>query len=173
MPEKQLTEDEADFINSVVSGLGYGVDAKSAANKVKAVSAAARAAASSPVARVVIKKAPIVVKRLPVTGAILDTALLSNDDTRESVFREVEDDAANAGTAKRMVKGALSPIATAAGIVNMASEANEMADKELLEAAEPDSRYLAKKKKAAMIKKARTDDASFAEAVERRLNKQA
>ena len=77
MPEKQLTEDEADFINSVVSGLGYGVDAKSAANKIKAVAAAARAVASSPVARVVIKKAPIAVKRLPVMGAILDTALLS------------------------------------------------------------------------------------------------
>ena len=46
-------------------------------------------------------------------------------------------------------------------------------NKELLEAAEPEYRYLAKKKKAMMKKKAMVDDASFADAVERRLNKQA
>jgi hypothetical protein len=72
-----------------------------------------------------------------------------------------------------MVKGALSPIATASGMVNMANETNDMMNKELIEATEPSSSYIAKKKKAMTKKKAMMDDVSFADAVERRLNRQA
>lgn len=183
MPERKVDEDDADFINNVVSKIGYAMDAKSAIGKTKSVvkatraalaaraasaaAAAARAASTTAptIVRVALRKAPMAVKRLPVAGAILDTALLSNKDTRESVFREVEDDAQNAGPVKRIVKGALSPIATSAGIANMVSDTNEMADTELLEAAEPDLRYVAKKKRA-KIKE------TFPDAVERRLAQQ-
>jgi hypothetical protein len=176
MTKKQLAEDEADNVNDVVSGTSYVLDAKSGVNVAKKLRDAARAAriarafqAAGVGGRVLLRGmnlAKPVVKRAPVIGAALDVALLSHPDTRASVFREVEDDAANAGKVKRMVKGALSPIATGAGIVNMVNETNELMDKELIEAAEPDSRYLAKKRK-------EMKEASFQNAVEQRLAERA
>lgn len=169
MPKKQLTEDEADKVNDTVSAAQYALDAKSGANMAKKAydinMAARRLRNFQSAGRVVLGAAAptkVAAKRAPVVGAIVDTALLLHPDTRASVFREVEDDAKNAGAAKRMVKGALGSIPTAAGIANMVSETNEMMDKELLEAAEPDSRYLAKKRK-------ELADEKFQDAVERRI----
>jgi hypothetical protein len=177
MPEKRLTEEEADFINDVVSGIGYAADARTGVKAIKtakkALDAKRMASRLSNLPRVALKTTKAAAKRTPLAGTAIDMVLLSNPDTRASVFREVEDDAANAGPATRMVKGYLSPITTAAGMSNMVNETNEMMNKELIEASEPESRYLAKKKKAMMKKKAMVDDASFADAVERRLNKQA
>lgn len=177
MPDKRLTEDEADFVNSVASGIGYALDARTGAKIIKtakrALDAKRMASRLGNLPRVALKKTKAAAKRAPLAGTAIDMALLSNPDTRASVFREVEDDAANAGPATRMAKGYLSPIATAAGMANMVNETNDMMNKELIEASEPESRYLAKKKKAMMKKKVMVDDASFADAVERRLNKQA
>lgn len=169
MPKKQLTEDEADKVNDTVSAAQYALDAKSGANMAKKAydinMAARRLRNFQSAGRVVLGGAGLskaAVKRVPVVGAVIDTALISHPDTRASVFREVEDDAENAGAVKRMAKGALNFIPTAAGIANMVSETNEMMDKEILEAAEPDSRYLAKKRKALA-------DEKFQDAVERRI----
>jgi hypothetical protein len=178
MPKKnQLTEEEADFVNSAASGIGYALDAKNAVKNIKAAKRAldAKRMASrlSNLPRVALKTTKAAAKRAPLAGTAIDMALLSHPDTRASVFREVEDDAANAGPVKRMVKGYLSPITTASGMVNMANETNDMMNKEIIEATEPSSSYIAKKKKAMTKKKAMMDDVSFADAVERRLNRQA
>lgn len=106
------------------------------------------------------------------TFAAVDTAhLAASEEARRRATEEAE--MTDSDALSRLAGGFFSPVKTGYGIATAVNEQNDLMNKELIEAAEPDSRYLAKKKKAAMIKKARTDDASFTEAVERRLNKQA
>lgn len=107
------------------------------------------------------------------TFAAVDTAhLAASEEARRQATEEAEE-MADSDALSRLAGGFFSPVKTGYGIATAVNEQNDLMNKELVEAAEPDSRYLAKKKKAAMIKKARTDDASFVEAVERRLNRQA
>ena len=173
MPERRLTEEEAEEVANFVSDK-LGTKTRGAVHMYGLYDDFGRLArTTTPFAG---KLARGVGKRLGplvVAANAIDAANLAvNDRARKQAVTNTEkmtDDPA----ILRAAKGFIDPVNTAYGMANMVIETNDMANKELLEAAEPDSRYVAKKKKAAMIKKARIDDASFAEAVERRLNKQA
>lgn len=81
------------------------------------------------------------------TFAAVDTAqLAASEEARRRATEEVEE-MVDSGALSRLASGFFSPVKTGYGIVTAVNEQNDLMNKELLEASEPESRYLAKKKK--------------------------